>query len=246
MTDVRVDQENRHAGDAAGRRASMHPWEGKGLPGLDTELDRLSLDSGRAAALGAFLRQVAAGERIAQRIALRQAALTSDTRAARFFSSQSRQESLHALAFEAGAAWLGAPPLAHTAAAHAAYEAELLDDAAQGDFRATVIGTQIVLEALGEILLARLDRGLDRHGAGLRGLRRRILAQEAAHHAFGEALASRWRMDAPQRLRRDVLRYRALAGGLIASGNEALHCFAVPAGAIGAELDARLEGWINP
>ena len=224
----------------------MHRRESIGLPALDAELDRLALDSGRAAALGAFLRQLAAGERIAQRIALRQAALAPDTRASRFFRSQSRQESLHAVAFDAGAAWLGAPPLAGDAAAHVAYEGELADAAAQGDFRATVIGTQIVLEALGEVLLARLDRGLDRHGAGLRGLRRRILAQEAAHHAFGEALASRWRLDAPQRLRRDVARFRALAGGLIASGDQALRCFAVPPGAIGAELDARLAGWINP
>lgn len=200
---------------------------------------------GRAAALGSFLRHLGRGERIAQRVALRQVELAPDARASRFFKSQARQESQHALVFETGADWLDAPRQGDLASAHVAYETELDHAVGQRDFRATVVGTQIVLEALGEILLARLDRGLDRHGAGLRGLRRRILAQEAAHHAFGEALARRWQCEDARRLRLETGRFRVLAGRLIDSGAETMRGFAVPASTIRAELDARLAPWMK-
>ena len=45
-----------------------------------------------------------------------------------------------------------------------------------------VIATQVVLEALGEALLARLDAGLARHGAGLQRLRRLLRQQQSRHH----------------------------------------------------------------
>lgn len=48
-----------------------------------------------------------------------------------------------------------------------------------------LIGQQIVLENLGEFVLTRLDAEIGRRGLGFERLRRAVLRQERAHHAFG-------------------------------------------------------------
>ena len=115
---------------------------------------------------------------------------------------------------------------------------------ARGDFPETVIGTQIVLEALGEVLLARLERGLVRHGTGLVRLRRMILAQEAAHHAFGCALVAALLAAGTltaRSLRERALPYRELAQRMIAAASPALHHFALTPDDIARDFAAQLE-----
>lgn len=197
----------------------------------------------RRAALGGFLRHLAHGERIAERVARRQAAHAPDARAARFLASQARQESMHAVVFTTAATALGVPAGAIDDAPYAAYEAALHGALDDGDLVASVVGTQVVLEALGDALLARLDRGLAAHGAGFVRLRRRIRAQEAAHHAFGHALVgtlvARGVTDgAVVAVHERAFRRHALA--LVDAAEPVLRQFALAPTVIAADLDARL------
>ncbi len=199
-------------------------------------------------ALGLFLRHLAMGERVAQHIAVRQAQLAPDARSARFLRSQARQERTHALAFDGFARALGTPPLELPDCPYRAYAASLHAAVDRGDFLDTVLGTQIVLEALGEMLLLRLDRSIARRGDALQRTRRRILAQEAAHHAFGEAIvAAALAAGAASRIdtRAGVQRYRRLATRLLDAGTPALVYFGVAAGDLGVELDQRLALWTD-
>ena len=108
----------------------------------------------------------------------------------------------------------------------------------------SVVATQLVLEALGDAMLARLDAGLARHGDRLRELRRTIRRQETAHHRHGLALIAAWDDDTiPERLRACALRHRALAAAMISSGEPAMRPFALAPADLEADLDARLPRW---
>ena len=117
------------------------------------------------------------------------------------------------------------------------------------NYPATVIGTQIVLEALGEVLLARLERGLARSGAGFRILRRMMLAQEATHHAFGRAavvsMLEAGTLAAPL-IDAHIAAYRRLAQPMIAAAAPVLRHFALTADDIASDLDARLRAAASP
>jgi hypothetical protein len=197
-------------------------------------------------ALGLYLRHHASGERVAQRAASLEAALAPSPHVARFLRSQARQERTHALVFDGFARALGAAPLALHQDPYQAYATKLGAAAARGDFLDMVVGTQIVLEALGEVMLARLDRGIARRGDALLRLRRRILAQEAAHHAFGARIVADALAAQPcnASMACESLRaYRHLATGLIDAGAPALRFFGVAADDLRSELDARLSPW---
>ena len=182
-------------------------------------------------------------ERVAQRSAARQAPLAPDARAARFLRSQARHEALHARIFDTAAACLGvaAPDLQDCP--YAAFDAYLEAAAQRGDYADTVVGTQLVLEALGDALLQRLDAGLDRHRVGLVRLRRLLRAQEASHHAFGVAQLATLAGSTPggaAALAERVAPSRVLAGRMIDAGAPALRAFDLTAADIGDELDQRL------
>lgn len=225
-----------------GRRLAAAP-EGAAAA-LRHELGALVLGDEHRHALGLFLRHLARGERIAQRIAGRQVALAPDARAARFFRSQARQERLHARVFDTAAGWLHAAPYDVPSDPYDAYEQRLQRQAERGDYAETVVGTQIVLEALGEVLLARLECGLARSGAGFRILRRMMLAQEATHHAFGRAaiasMLEAGTLAAPV-IDAHVGTYRCLAQPMIAAAAPVLRHFALTADDISNDLDARLR-----
>ena len=215
---------------------------------LHDELRALALADERRHALGLFLRHLACGERIAERIAGRQVALAPDARAARFFRSQARQERLHARVFDTAAGWLYAGSDVPRAP-YDAYELRLQRQAEHGDYAATVIGTQIVLEALGEVLLARLECGLARSGARFRILRRMMLAQEVTHHAFGRAAVASMleggTLAAPL-LDANVAAYRRLAQPMIAAATPVLRHFALTTDDIASDLDTRLRAAAFP
>ncbi len=206
-------------------------------------LATLDLGVARRRALGLFLRHLAHGERVAQAGAMRQARIAPSVRAARFLRSQARHEALHARIFDVAALALAAPALRLPACPYAAFDAQLAADAGRGDYPATVVGTQVVLEALGEILLERLEIGLVKHGAGFVRIRRLFRAQEAAHHAFGVAELADLAASTPGGMRelvRCLPPYRLLAGGMIDAGTPVLREFGLAPKDIGDALDARL------
>jgi hypothetical protein len=134
------------------------------------------------------------GERLAQECASRQALLVADSpKLARFLRGQARQEAAHARLFQAAILWLAQrgqgscpalPPIER-------YRV-LLDDAIKRhDLIETLLAEQVILEGLGEAILARIEVGLEKRGAAFRFLRRMLLHQEQAHHDFGCRLLER-------------------------------------------------------
>ncbi len=213
------------------------------LPTLKCTLSTVELPATRRAAMGLFLRHLALGERVAQHSAARQARLAPSARAARFFRAQARHEALHAQVFDFAASSLGAAALTLDPCPYHAYDAQLAVAAQRGDYAGTVVGTQLVLEALGEILLDRLDAGLERHGTGLHRLRRLLRAQEAAHHAFGVAEIAALAAATPAgmtALRVRIPPYRLLAQAMIGAATPVLHVFGLSSEDIGHELDGHL------
>jgi hypothetical protein len=106
-----------------------------------------------------FLRD---GEYLASHCARAQAQLALDPGMRRFLRSQARQESYHAIVFQANIAWLAPrhlggcpllPPLAR-------YRTLIEDAIRRGDFAETLMGEQIILEGLGEAILERIEEGL--------------------------------------------------------------------------------------
>lgn len=127
------------------------------------------------------------GEQVARDCALAQAEMTSHGGHRRFFLGQARQEHLHGLLFRGFRSWL-APRHIGASPAHDPLERYrfLLDTAIRrGDLVETILAEQVVLEGLGETLLHRIEAGLIKRRASFVRLRRILLHQEEAHHAFG-------------------------------------------------------------
>lgn len=133
------------------------------------------------------------GERLAHDCARAQAALAPDPTMRRFLSGQARQEALHAAVFQGAVAWLAPrhlgdcpvlPPLER-------YRALIEEAIRERRFAETLLAEQIILEGLGEAILKRLEAGLVKRKAGFGRLRRILLHQEEAHHAFGRRTLER-------------------------------------------------------
>jgi hypothetical protein len=160
------------------------------------------------------------GERMARDCAARQALLVTDDRSRRFLTSQSRQEAMHAYVFRGAIAWLAPRHLGETPVLPAleTYRSKLDDAFSRREFYETVLAEQIILEGLGEAILNRIEAGLAKRDAPFAKLRRIVLLQEEAHHAFGERIVSR-AMDAgvidPTGLRRKAQEYLALAQTMV-------------------------------
>lgn len=133
------------------------------------------------------------GERMAQDCAARQAALMTDKKASRFLRSQARQESMHAYVFQSAIAWLAPRHLGDVPVLPAleAYREKLDEALTRGDLYETMLAEQIILEGLGEAILHRIEAGLAKRHAPFGRLRRILLHQEEAHHAFGERMIER-------------------------------------------------------
>ena len=236
----------RHSAEVAPTAHGVGP-DG-GLAAARGEFASLALGQDRRVALGLFLRHLARGERLAQRSAGWQSALARDFRASRFFRSQARQEAMHARVFDTFATWLDAPHLALAPCPYDSWETRIDMAAAAGNYLETVVATQVVLEALGETLLGRLDAGLDRAGAGFKRLRGLLRAQEAAHHAFGTrtiAVALAAEETDVAALRAVALPYLALAEAMIAAGAPATTHFALTSERIASDFRAHLPSWLG-
>ena len=218
----------------------------RGSEALRFELTPVGLTAARRVALGTFLRHLARGERVAQRIAAQQAEFAPDSHAARFHRAQARQEAMHARLFDLAAARFDAPALDVRDCPYERYAGRLATAVDRRDYADTIVGAQVVLEALGDALLERLDAGIARHGGGFGAIRRLLRAQEAAHHAFGLARVEAYARSGERRSELRILArdYLALADAMIASGAPALEHFGVPANEIAQSMRARLPAWM--
>jgi hypothetical protein len=133
------------------------------------------------------------GERLAHDCAKAQAALAVDEGQRRFLISQTRQEAAHAWVFQGAVAWLAPKHLGDSPFLPALeqYRALLEDALQRRDFPETLMAEQIILEGLGEAILARIEEGLAKRNAPLGHLRRILLHQEEAHHNFGRRMLAR-------------------------------------------------------
>ena len=133
------------------------------------------------------------GEHLAQDCARAQAALAPEQGMQRFLLSQARQEAAHAWVFQGAIAWLAPRHLGDSPFLPALEQYRtLLEDALQRrDFPETLMAEQIILEGLGEAILARIEEGLAKRSAPFGHLRRVLLHQEEAHHDFGRRMLDR-------------------------------------------------------
>lgn len=133
------------------------------------------------------------GERMAQDCAAKQAAAVENSWAGRFLKSQARQEAMHACVFHSAIAWLAPRHLgdAPFLPALESYRRRLDEAFARRDLYETFLAEQIILEGLGEAILNRIEAGLTKRDAPFGKLRRVLLHQEEAHHAFGVRVIER-------------------------------------------------------
>lgn len=133
------------------------------------------------------------GERMAQDCAAKQAAVVGEAKAGQFLRSQARQEAMHAYVFQGAIAWLAPRHLGEVPFLPAleTYRKKLDEALARQDLCETFLAEQIILEGLGEAILNRIEAGLVKREAPFGRLRRRLLHQEEAHHAFGERMIER-------------------------------------------------------
>jgi len=133
------------------------------------------------------------GERLAHDCARAQAALASELGARRFLLGQAYQEALHATVFHGAVLWLAPRHVGEcpVLVPLKCYRALIEEAIRERRFAETLLAEQIILEGLGEAILKRLEAGLLKREAGFGRLRRILLYQEEAHHAFGERTLER-------------------------------------------------------
>lgn len=162
------------------------------------------------------------GERLAHDCALAQAALAPEHGTQRFLASQARQESAHAWVFRGAIAWLSPRHLGGSPFLPALerYRALLEDALGRRDFAETLMAEQLILEGLGEAILARIEEGLAKRNAPFGRLRRILLLQEEAHHDFGRRMLDRAfaaGTTSPDHLRARAQEYLALTHGMVST-----------------------------
>ncbi len=162
------------------------------------------------------------GERLAHDCAKAQAALAPEKGQRQFLAAQARQEAAHAWVFQGAIAWLAPRHLGDSPFLPALEQYRtLLDDALdRRDLAETLMAEQIILEGLGEAILARIEEGLAKRSAPFGRLRRILLLQEEAHHDFGRRMLDRavtTGVASPDRLRARAQEYLALTDHMVAT-----------------------------
>lgn len=194
-----------------------------------------------------FLEQ---GERLAHDAARAQAGLAPDEKTRRFLLSQARQEAVHAVVFRGAITWLaprhlGASPLLPPLERYRA----LLDQAIRRrDFVESLLAEQIILEGLGEAILSRIEDGLAKRGAAWGRLRRILLHQEEAHHAFGCRALDRVIAEgrtSPEELRSRALGYLTLTDAMVATLGDLFDSINEDPSAWVADARSYLPSWLT-
>jgi hypothetical protein len=202
------------------------------------------------APIARLLRFLQQGEELARDCARAQAALAPDRPQARFLVTQARQEAYHALVFEGAIAWLAPrhlggcpflPPLER-------YRRLLEEAIRRNRFAETLMAEQIILEGLGEAILNRVEFGLAKRQAPFGRLRRVLLRQEEAHHAFGaralarEVAAGR---TSYEELRASAPEYLALADTMVTTLSDLFEDIREDPALYAANAKNRLPDWLR-
>lgn len=195
-----------------------------------------------------FLRD---GEYLASDCARAQAQLAPDSGMHRFLRSQARQESYHAIVFQANIAWLaprhlGACPLLPPMGR---YRALIEDAIRRGDLAETLMAEQIILEGLGEAILVRIEKGLAKRNAPFERLRRMLLQQEEAHHGFGCRTLDRMfaaGVTTPEVLWGRGQEYLGLTHAMVATLADLFTSIGEDATAWAADVGRYVPKWLNP
>ena len=206
------------------------------------------LASAVATPLSMLLSIMAEGECIARDCAIRQARAAEDRRSRRFFGAQATHERFHAFLFQQAAKRLDSRSRGN--ADHRLglrrYARRLETATAAGRWNEVVIGQQLVLENLGELVLMKLDQEMAKRGAGLERIRSMVLRQERAHHRFGIQWIETRLLEGqiPVAEVRDVVeRYMDLADRLLLDIAGLLEGVDVDAEAYRREVRERLPEW---
>jgi len=162
------------------------------------------------------------GEHLAQDCARAQATLAPEKGMQRFLTSQARQEAAHAWVFQGAIAWLAPKHLGDSPFLPALeqYRALLEDALQRRDFSETLLAEQVILEGLGEAILARIEEGLAKRSAPFGRLRLVLLHQEEAHHDFGRRMLDRAfaaGATSPDHLRARAQEYLALTDHMVST-----------------------------
>ena len=168
----------------------------------------------------------------------------------KFLLNQARQESYHAIVFQANIAWiaprhLGSCPLLQPMER---YSALIVDAIRRGDFAETLMAEQIILEGLGEAILRRIEEGLAKRRAPFERLRRMLILQEEAHHAFGSRTLERMFANgqtSPEALRDRGQEYLALTHAMVATLADLFSSIEEDATAWAADVRQYIPRWLT-
>jgi hypothetical protein len=172
--------------------------------------------------LAQLLKFLELGEQLASQCARDQTVFAPEKEMKKFLSGQARQEEFHALSFKWAIGWLaprhlGAAPFMKP---FEEYRILLNDSIQRKDFIESLLAEQIILEGLGEMMLKKIEAGLIKRNAPFRRLRRILIHQEQAHHAFGLRILQR-AIDRDEtnieQLRDRAQEYVGLADGMMTS-----------------------------
>ncbi|MDT7044045.1 hypothetical protein [Candidatus Nitronereus thalassa] len=143
--------------------------------------------------LAALLQFLELGERLAHSCATTQAALAPTSKIRDFLKRQARQEAMHATIFRTTRKWIAPrqPDGSNTLKPFEDYRSLLCDSLDRKQFLESILAEQVILESLGEAILHKIEIGLQKRHAPFQRLRRMLLAQEAAHHGFGNHVLQR-------------------------------------------------------
>lgn len=134
-----------------------------------------------------LLHFLAQGEKIATQCAQRQTKIATDKKMQVFFRTQSRQEKQHAFVFNSAVRCLRPKKFNHMPhQGLISLESKLNRALDRNDLSESIVAQQLLFEGLGEITLKKVSSGITDRGFGFQRIRKIILAQEHAHHRFGE------------------------------------------------------------
>jgi len=201
--------------------------------------------------LARLLKFIERGERLAHDCAKAQAALAPEAGMQNFLLGQARQEGIHAVSFKWAIEWLaprhvGDVPFLkpfdqYAKRLHAALRRE--------DFAESLLAEQVILEGLGEALLKKIEAGLINRKAPFQRLRRMLLHQEEAHHAFGVRILQRAmdRQDISiEQLRHQAREYIELADTLVLSVADLFDALGEDPQEYLADFHRQLPKWLGP
>lgn len=191
------------------------------------------------------------GEQLAHDCARAQMNLTSEPGMKKFLAGQARQEGYHAVVFQGASRWLAprAPQCHDIMEPMEQYRRNVMAAIGRQDFVETIIAEQIILEGLGEAILKILEKGLVKRGAPFQTLRRTLIHQEEAHHAFGLRIINRMLArdeESPTTLNQRAQGYLSLAETLVFSAHDAFKAIDEDANYYWSAFQRNLPPWLQP